>query len=362
MLDSSDYSTDKATSGPITEELTTAAASLQRAVQEGRLRAAALCVRRDREVLCQAGFGEASNLDSIFLIASITKPLTAAAIMLLADRKELTLQDPVVRFIPEFHRGERCNITVRHLLTHTSGLPDQLPHSVQLRQRQAPLAEFVRETIHTPLLFRPGTRCRYQSMGYLLAAEIVERLTGKPLRDFFKAEIFEPLGMTCSSLGLGRLQVSDTMQCQVESSPGDFGGGPGSDAWNWNSRYWRDLGAPWGGAHSTVSDLARLLEYFLWPDGNWMREESAAAMIENQNQGLNRPWGIGFSVDPRHFGHDCSRRIFGHWGATGTLAWADPDSGSVCVLLTTLPWEASGKLLSRVSRETAAALYRLWHH
>ena len=337
----------------VREELQVSAGDLGAAVESGRLQVATFCVRRAGEMLHQDSFGKASSIDTRFLVASITKPMTAAAVMILKDLGELRLRDPVSRFIPEFSRGRRSQITVRHLLTHTSGLPDQLPDSVPLRQRQAPLAEFVRKTITTPLLFQPGTRCKYQSMGFLLAAEIVERITGRPLRDFLRAEIFEPLGMTRTALGIGGSDVSATAQCQIENSSGVYGGGEGTDSWNWNSLYWRDLGAPWGGAHSTAVDLARFLEYFLHPDGSWLKTASAKAMIADQNGGLNRPWGLGFSVNPRHFGHSYSPRVFGHWGATGTLAWADPTSDSVCIVLTTLPWEFSKDLLKQVSARTA---------
>ena len=141
----------------------------------------------------------------VFLIASITKPLTAAGVMLLADRGEVQLSDPVRKFIPEFTEGDRKLITVRHLLTHTSGLPDQLPENIELRKRHAPLEEFVERAIRTPLLFEPGQEVRYQSMGFLLAAEVVQRITQHPFRDYLREELFLPLEMRNSELGLGHL-------------------------------------------------------------------------------------------------------------------------------------------------------------
>ena len=134
-------------------------------------------------------------------------------------------------------------VTVEHLLTHTSGLPDMLPENIELRRRHAALEEFVAGTCKTPLLFRPGSKVSYQSMGILLAAEIAQRITKLPFREFLRREVFLPLGMRQTSLGLGGRRIEDTAQCQVE----------GKDDWNWNSRYWRDLGAPWGGVDSTAA-------------------------------------------------------------------------------------------------------------
>ena len=99
------------------------------------------------------------KIDKIYLIASLTKPLTAAGVMLLQDRGELTPADPAMKFLPEFSEGDRRRITIQHLLTHASGLPDQLPENVDMRRRHAPLAEFVERAMRTPLLFAPGHWC-----------------------------------------------------------------------------------------------------------------------------------------------------------------------------------------------------------
>jgi CubicO group peptidase (beta-lactamase class C family) len=129
-------------------------------------------------------FGKARRPNALFLLGSITKTMTATGVMLLADRGELKISDPVMKFIPEFSEGARKEITIEHLLTHTSGLPDQLENNADLRARHAPLAEFVQGAILAPLLFTPGTRYHYQSMGILLAAEVAERITKKRFPDF----------------------------------------------------------------------------------------------------------------------------------------------------------------------------------
>ncbi len=342
-------------SPPSEVELENATKLLQSSVQSGELRAASLDVCHG-EVSYRKAFGEAS-LGKVFLIASITKPLTAAGVMLLTDRGEVRLSDPVRKFIPEFTEGDRKLITVRHLLTHTSGLPDQLPENIELRKRQAPLEEFVERAIRTPLLFVPGHQVRYQSMGFLLAAEIVQRITQQPFRKYLREELFLPLGMRCSELGLGHLRIKETAQCQVEEAPSLYGGGNDTQSWNWNSRYWRDFGAPWGGVHSNGADLARFLRYFLHPDGSVLKIGTAREMIANQNLGLGTPWGLGFMVQAGSLGKFCSPDTFGHSGSTGTLCWADPRRDASMVLLTTLPAQISrASLLEPVSSLVGRAL------
>ena len=329
-----------------------AAELIARAVKKGTLRAATLEVRR-KTFTYRKAFGEAMSSDTPFLIASITKPMTAVGMMVLADRGELSLGDPVHKFISEFQDGDRKSITIQNLLTHTSGLPDQLPENVELRKRQAPLEEFVARAIKTPLLFKPGTRVQYQSMGFLLASEVAQRITKTPFPKFLEQEVFRPLGMGGTALGLGQIALSDSPRSQVEHAEPLYGGGTkdrgpqDTSSWDWNSPYWRNLATPWGGAHSTAPDIAKMLDAFLHPEGKVLKPETAASMIVDQNQGLNEPWGIGFSLKPGQFGRECSPRTFGHGGSTGTIAWADPEADRVCVLLTTLPARVSSESILR---------------
>ena len=132
-----------------------AAGLVDRAVASGEVRAAVLDVRRGKQSFERA-FGQARGPETVFIVASISKPMTATGVMLLADRGKLALSDPVRKFIPEFSSGDRELVTVRHLLTHTSGLPDMLPENIELRRRHAGLEDFVAGTCRTPLLFRPG--------------------------------------------------------------------------------------------------------------------------------------------------------------------------------------------------------------
>ena len=314
-------------------------------VADGTVRGAVLDIRNAGRVAARA-FGSARDADAVYLLASITKPMTAAGVMLLGDRGELRLADPVRRFIPEFRDGARARVTIQHLLTHTSGLPDQLPENVALRKRNAPLSEFVERTIRTDLLFEPGKRYSYQSMGILLAAEVCQRIAATPFPEFLDAELFQPLGLRRSALGLGRFDLSETQRCQVEQGPPHGGlGKPDAAHWDWNSPYWRGLASPWGGAHASASDVSMFLAEFLpGSDPKVLKRETAAAMVRDHTEYLGKPRGLGFALGSGA-GAGCSERTYWHGGATGTLAWADPASGTRFVLLTTLPAKAAKKLV-----------------
>jgi CubicO group peptidase (beta-lactamase class C family) len=286
---------------------------------------ASLYVHRSKDIY--RAFAGSARPDTVYILASISKPMTVTAVMTLVERGTLSLSDPVRKYIPEFHGGDRDLVTLKHLLTHTSGLPDMLPENEELRRRHAPIEEFVARTCRTGLLFKPGTQCKYQSMGILLASEIAQRVTKRPFRDFLRSTVFEPLGMTKTSLGLGGRQISDTALIQVT----------GNDDWNGNSSYWRNFGCPWGGVHSTVLDVARFVQYFLNPDDRVLKPATAKSMIQNQNAGLNEPWGLGWMVNPAKLARGCSPGAFGHWGSSGTLTWGDPATQTSFVLLTTKP-------------------------
>lgn len=300
----------------------------------GQVAAATLFVGNGSTVV-QRAFGKAPDPEAVFLLASITKPMTVSAVMSLADRQQLALSDPVQRYIPEFRGEGRERVLVRHLLTHTSGLPDMLPENTELRKRHAALSDFVAGTCRTPLLFAPGTQVRYQSMGILLAAEMVRRITQQPFAAFLQQQVFRPLGMSRTSLGLGGRSIGDTMECEVDET---------SD-WDWNSTYWRNLASPWGGAHASAADVARFLQYFARPDERVVKPATAKAMITDQTTGLKQRWGFGWSLNNESFGKSRSASTFGHSGSTGTLCWFDPQKDLTFVLLTTKPAEHSNQRL-----------------
>ena len=171
--------------GMSSTQLERASGLLASAVEAQQISAASLTVARCGKVVYAAGHGrrrpdegEAVDADSVFLLASITKPVTACALMILVDRGLISLDDPAVDYLPEYVGGDRSKVLVRHLLSHISGMPDMLPENVSLRRAHQPVGEFVKGALQTPLLYEPATNFRYQSKGILLAAEIVERVSG----------------------------------------------------------------------------------------------------------------------------------------------------------------------------------------
>ena len=148
----------------------------------GQVAAATLFIQQGKDTL-EKSFGTSKSIEEMFLLGSISKPISVAALMTLYDKRKFQLDDPAKKFLPEFTGEGRERITVRQLLTHVSGLPDQLPENAELRKSHAPLSEFVKHAIRTPLLFPPGSKYSYSSMAILLAAEIARRISGM---DFLK--------------------------------------------------------------------------------------------------------------------------------------------------------------------------------
>lgn len=302
------------------------------ACASGQVRGAALYFRHGATRVVHA-FGATPSADTAFLLGSISKPIVVTAVMTLYDQGRFGLDDLVCDYLPEFTGGARERVTIRHLLTHVSGLPDQLPENASLRQSHAPLSAFVAGACQVPLGFEPGNRYEYSSMAILLAAELAQRLTGVDIRQLVAERVLAPLGMAHSALGWGQLTPEQTMPCQVESAAIEAGGGaPGSEDWDWNSSYWRALGSPWGGVQASAADVGRFLEAFLVPQGELLSLEVARLMVQNHNPPGIKPRGLGFDL-----GLTRSPSSFGHSGSTGTLAWADPERDLVCVVLTTLP-------------------------
>lgn len=338
--------------------------------RSGRVTAASVLVARRGVIVLRDGWGRLSpdeksreaGPETVYILASISKPVTVTALMLLVERGQVSLTDPVQKYLPEFQGPGREKVRVKDLLTHTSGLPDMLPENIRLREANAPLAEFVKGAMTTPLLFEPRTSFTYSSMGTLLAATIVERVSGMPLAEFQKRELFDPLGMKNSSLGLGDRPLSRTPLVQGDSFAEKA---EDLERYGANSLYLRKLAHPWGGMHSNVDDLGVFLQMFLnggiYDSQRILSPTTVEAMTSDQNAELGRPWGLGWALrqssEWNTFGDLSSKRTFGHSGATGTVAWADPERELLCVILTTRPWRQDrGFLLRRISNVVQAAI------
>lgn len=293
--------------------------------------------------------------DGMFLLASITKPIVYMSALRLVERGELVLSLPVTHYIPDFAAHHKESILVHHLFTHTSGMPDMLENNVALRQSLAPLKQFIHGAIYdTVPLFQPaGTGLSYQSMGTLILAEIIQRLTRKTIAQHVRDEIIKPLGLQNTWLGRGdfpreRLVRVETPGYQTDSN---FG---------WNSSYWQDLGVPWGGMFSSPADMAVICQCMLNYGEVQDRRLLSRSMLEmattnrlNDYPALpepirrSQPWGLGWRLNhpgqSGSWGNLLDRSVFGHTGATGTMVWMDRRRNGFAVLLTTAirsqaPW------------------------
>jgi CubicO group peptidase (beta-lactamase class C family) len=314
----------------------------------------------------------------IYLIASITKPVVAMAALHLVERGQLRLSDRVTDYLPAFGKQGKYSVEVRHLFTHTSGLPDMLPNNIELRKAQAPLSKFMSGICELPLAFPAGRSVQYQSTGLLVLSEIVRKITGRTMPETLRREIFQPLGMADSELGVpdawhaasraGELpKIARIPELHVPAEQ------ESATEWNWNSSYWRALGAPWGGMLTTADDLAKFSQMMLrggkTEDGKSIFSPATiTAATTNQLETMSgvpedeyrcRPWGLGWRLNwpgnSASFGDLLSRDAYGHWGATGTLMWIDPARGTFAILFSTEPHDISGADLVRLSNALAGA-------
>jgi CubicO group peptidase (beta-lactamase class C family) len=177
-----------ATGGWDRTKLEQAASVMQGWIADGRVQGASILVTQGQRQFVR-NFGTAKGTEPVFLLASITKPMTAAAVMSLVDEGKLSLDDKVVKFFPAFTGEGREAITVRNLLTHTGGLPDMLADDESMRERHAPLSDYREGALKAPLKFPPGTKYSYASMGILLSSEIAQKITGKPIADIVEERV-----------------------------------------------------------------------------------------------------------------------------------------------------------------------------
>lgn len=319
--------------------------------------------------------------DSIFRIASMTKPVTALAVLLLKERGQLSLDDPVEEHLLEFrdlwviqsrsedqwvlrHAGRP--ITLRHLLTHTSGMAGGPPPGLSdlYSRRNRTLAEAVVAFSQRPLEFEPGTRWSYSNTGIDTLGRIIEVVSGRPYAQFLQEELFDPLEMTDTFFfpppekveRIARLyQKGDDGLVPAESFLGE-----GIDAL---------YPLPAGGLYSTAGDLSRLYQMMLrrgvHEGQRILQESSVTEMTRLQTGDLETGFvpGMGFGLgwgvvrEPRGVTAMLSPGSFGHGGAFGTQGWIDPQQEICFILLIqrTGFGNADGSQLRRVFQSLATA-------
>lgn len=309
--------------------------------------------------------------NTLFSVASITKPIVAMTAMRLLEEGFLTLGEKVTHILPEFRGAGRQNIRVSQLLSHTSGLPDLTPNDRELREQNAPLSEFYAAACRADLLFPPGDSVRYSSCGFSVLAEVLARVSGESLPQLVKNFLLDPLEMRRTALGVPSewLTSSEMAFAHIRVPPDQEEG----DSWNWNSTYWRTLGAPWGGLVSTLADLTAFAQLMLNKGLNSGKpilspasvKLSTSSQLEAESDlaeahRRTRPWGLGWKLrgpaQTAYFGDFTSPETYGHWGATGTLLWIDPRHNCFVVILSTQPQDPLGFYLSRVSNMIMASI------
>jgi CubicO group peptidase (beta-lactamase class C family) len=295
--------------------------------------------------------------DTLFRIASMTKPVTAMSVLMLADEGKLKIDDPVEKYLPEF-RGQmlvasrsgdevalkkpRRPITLRDLLTHTSGMPGPPPGLANLyEKRNHTLAEGVMAFSQRPLDFEPGSKWAYCNTGIDTLGRVVEVVSGMPYEAFLQERIFGPLGMVDTTFfpsqdQLSRLAVThDRKDGKLTAVKNPLIGLPPGAKYP----------VPAGGLYSTAPDLAKLYQMMLNRGSangrRYLSESSLDEMTKVQTGDLKAGftegmgWGLGCGVvrTPTGVTASLSRGTYGHGGAFGTQAWIDPRKGKYVVLL-----------------------------
>ena len=289
------------------------------------------------------------RVDSIFDIRSVSKPITAIAIMMLMEDGKLTLNDPVAKYLPEFRRtSSRAElspdrITIRHLLTHTSGLPSQRPTEIDAItiKRDRTLSEVVILLAQQEVEYEPGTRFRYSSGGFAILGRVIEVLTGKSYEQFVHERIFTPLGMSDSFFFIPP-EKQNRVASIYRVQDGKLNRWAELEADARRAKY----SAPEFGMYSTASDLASLGQMLL--DGGMFKGRrilsrlAVAEMTKNQTLNIlsavtHRPayYGLGWALsgNPMNDFPLTSPGSFGHNGAFGAIVWIDPKEQLIRIFL-----------------------------
>lgn len=288
---------------------------------------ASIAVVRGGEIVFAKAYGKQAENQPVprdeapYQIASVSKQFTAAALLLLQKDGKLSLDDSVARYVPDITDGDR--ISIRQLLSHTSGLQDYWPQDYSFKAMATPVTPqgIVDRWAKKPLDFAPGTQWQYSNTGYVVAGMIVEKVAGMPLLDFLELRIFKPLGITAYDQdlaigkgfpqGYGRAAMGPVRVATPAAHGWLFAAGE-------LAMSARDL-AKW--------DVARLDRKILAPD-DWMLQETPVKLTDGSSTG----YGLGVSI-----GSANGRRFIEHSGeAVGFLSEniVYPDEKAAIVVLT----------------------------
>ncbi len=317
--------------------------------------AGALAVMGNREgVLATSHAGHADikgerkiSPDTIFWIASMSKPVCGTAAMMAAEKGLISLQDPVSQYLPEFNAlkgpdGEPAVITIAQCLSHTSGLQELTEQENAATNTLAALATAV---VNKPLKFVPGTKWVYCQSSISVVARILEVVNGETYPEHLEKIIFRPLGMKDSTFYLNEEQLGRLALSYERQEDGSFkpvtpyflsGKSPAD-----TERYPR----AGGGLYSTASDYGLFVRMILnggkLNGHHFLKPESIEEMTRSHTGDLaagfvpGSNYGLGWIrvAEPQGVTAPLSPGSFGHGGAYGTQAWIDPEKGRYAILM-----------------------------
>ncbi len=327
---------------------------LRERVAEGSFPGAVVVAHEDGRETAAAAVGDAvvsperiaATEETIFDLASLTKVLSTTLLVAMeVEAGRLSLDDPVATHIREFDRDDRRHVTLRHLLTHSSGLPKWVPLYVTPGDPSR-----VAETIGSlPLAYETGTRVVYSDPNFIALGIALERVAGRRLDVLFSERVARPLGLAWTGFGPDpalrpRIAASETGNEYERRMAGDDAAG--YDGWR-TDVVWGEvhdgnahfLGGVAGhaGLFGTAREVARIAEQFLPGSLLLARDETFAEFRTNQTPGLDEHRSIGWmlaSTPESSAGPALPPDTFGHTGFTGTSVWVDPHTARVFVLLT----------------------------
>src|SRR6266850_1741039 len=286
--------------------------------------------------------------DNVFWIASMTKMFAGASIMMLVDEGKVSLDDPVTKFIPDLEKWMVVEekdqshillkalarpVTVRHVLSHTSGLTGSSELQRVTGSDSTPLKARALSSVTGPLQSQPGEKYAYGNQGMNIAARIVEIVSGVPYEDFLQKRFFDPLGMTETSFWPSDAQIARLAgpYGPNKEKTGYARGGVGFLTKPYSDRVHRFPEAG-GGLFSTTHDILRY-GLMLANDGEWdgKRYLSHAAMEElrKEQTGTTK---VNYSL-----GYHLRNGMFGHDGAYGTDLSVNPTNGMVAIFMVQCP-------------------------
>jgi CubicO group peptidase (beta-lactamase class C family) len=329
----------------------------------------------DLEVFGQADIAKNASMkpDTIFWIASMTKPVTASAILMLQDEGKLNVDDPVAKYLPELagiktKDGKLANLTIRHLLTHTSGMEEATPEEAAASKT---LAELIPRYANKPVDFEPGSKWSYCQSAINTLGRIIEVISGQSYRDFLQKNFFDPLDMKDTSFYPTSEQAARIATSYERKPDGTL---QPAIVWILNGRdvTSRDrYPAPNGGLYTTAADYSHFARMLLnngtLDDHRYLSPEAVKQMTSVQTGDLQtgftpgNGWGLGVCVvrQPQGITSALSPGSFGHGGAFGTQVWIDPTKDLIYLLLiqrSNLPNSDASDIRKAFQDTVAAAL------